>query len=581
MSRRTGALAPGSGARSRSRACSRSCRCGRTCGSPPRPGSAGRCASGGEPSGARGAGAGRRGARARRPAARCRAPAGSLAHGDKRKLELAMLLAGDPAVILLDEPMAGVSAENVDELVELIRSVHVEEGKTVLMVEHHIEVDHRPRRADRRHAPRRAARLRYARRGDGERDRAGRRTWGRPCDVGRSSGSGTCTSSSAGRTCSRASPSTCPQGGVTALLGRNGVGKTTTLRAMIGPRAARRAGRRSAATSSRASRRTGSSGGGSATCPRTATSSPASRSPRTSRSPSGTGRARYELSTSSSPSSRRGPRSAPARSRAGSSRWSRSARALLNENRVLLVDEPTKGLAPMLVAEVAEALERVCAELTTVLLVEQNLAVVRRVAAHVVVLDIGRVVQSRAGGRAPRRPRARPRAARRAGRHEHVRAPDDHRARAGGDVLPVASGLSLIYGLMGVLNFAHGALITVGAYGTWSESTARRRSRSRRGSCSPRSSGSPSAGCSPLRRARPDPAALPAAHRAGARHGRARARARPRWSRRSGARPASSRAAAVDDETTDVLGASIPNDRLIEILVAARRALRASTLFLR
>ena len=67
-------------------------------------------------------------------------------------------------------------------------------------------------------------------------------------------------------------------------------------------------------------------------------------------------------------------------------------RALLNENVILLVDEPTKGLAPMLVAEVAVALERVCAEETTVLLVEQNLEVVRRVAAHVVVLDTGRVV---------------------------------------------------------------------------------------------------------------------------------------------------------------------------------------------
>jgi len=43
-------------------------------------------------------------------------------------------------VILLDEPMAGVSAEDVPELVELIRSVHGEEGKTVLMVEHHMEV---------------------------------------------------------------------------------------------------------------------------------------------------------------------------------------------------------------------------------------------------------------------------------------------------------------------------------------------------------------------------------------------------------------------------------------------------------
>ena len=67
-------------------------------------------------------------------------PAGLLSHGDKRKLELAMLLAGSPRVLLLDEPMAGVSVEDVPELVELIRSVHAEEGKTVVMVEHHMEV---------------------------------------------------------------------------------------------------------------------------------------------------------------------------------------------------------------------------------------------------------------------------------------------------------------------------------------------------------------------------------------------------------------------------------------------------------
>jgi branched-chain amino acid transport system ATP-binding protein len=67
-------------------------------------------------------------------------PAGLLSHGDKRKLELAMLLAARPDVILLDEPMAGVSAEDVDELVELIRAVHREEGKTVLLVEHRMEV---------------------------------------------------------------------------------------------------------------------------------------------------------------------------------------------------------------------------------------------------------------------------------------------------------------------------------------------------------------------------------------------------------------------------------------------------------
>jgi len=66
--------------------------------------------------------------------------AGSLAHGDKRRLEIAMLLAADKPVLMLDEPMAGLSAEHIPELVELIRSINVEERKTVLMVEHHIAV---------------------------------------------------------------------------------------------------------------------------------------------------------------------------------------------------------------------------------------------------------------------------------------------------------------------------------------------------------------------------------------------------------------------------------------------------------
>ncbi len=67
------------------------------------------------------------------------------------------------------------------------------------------------------------------------------------------------------------------------------------------------------------------------------------------------------------------------------------ARALLNDNRVLLVDEPTKGLAPRLVQEVAAALAR-AAEAVPVLLVEQNLQVVRELAQHVVVLTGGRSV---------------------------------------------------------------------------------------------------------------------------------------------------------------------------------------------
>ncbi|MFD0260870.1 ABC transporter ATP-binding protein [Kitasatospora indigofera] len=71
---------------------------------------------------------------------RAETPARELSHGEKRKLELAVLLVGDPRLMLLDEPMAGVSAEEVPALTELIRSLHRDEGRTVLMVEHHMDV---------------------------------------------------------------------------------------------------------------------------------------------------------------------------------------------------------------------------------------------------------------------------------------------------------------------------------------------------------------------------------------------------------------------------------------------------------
>jgi branched-chain amino acid transport system ATP-binding protein len=67
------------------------------------------------------------------------------------------------------------------------------------------------------------------------------------------------------------------------------------------------------------------------------------------------------------------------------------SRALLNgDNRILLVDEPTKGLAPLVVRHVVDALRR-AAEVATILLVEQNLSVAHSLVRDVVVLDQGRV----------------------------------------------------------------------------------------------------------------------------------------------------------------------------------------------
>jgi branched-chain amino acid transport system ATP-binding protein len=65
-------------------------------------------------------------------------------------------------------------------------------------------------------------------------------------------------------------------------------------------------------------------------------------------------------------------------------------RVLQNANKLLLVDEPTKGLAPRVVSSVAAVLSQVAASVP-ILLVEQNLAVVRRLASSAIVLSGGRV----------------------------------------------------------------------------------------------------------------------------------------------------------------------------------------------
>jgi branched-chain amino acid transport system ATP-binding protein len=179
-------------------------------------------------------------------------------------------------------------------------------------------------------------------------------------------------------------------GGVTALLGRNGVGKTTTLRALMGL-----VDRRGTIT----------------LADEDITSTPTHRIVRRGvgyvpedrdvfagltveenlRLAERNGNARYDLVYDLFPELKQRARQRAGTLSGGQQQMVAIARALLNDNRLLLVDEPTKGLAPLLVAEVARVLERV-AELATVLLVEQNLGVVQRVARDAVVLDTGRVV---------------------------------------------------------------------------------------------------------------------------------------------------------------------------------------------
>jgi ABC-type branched-subunit amino acid transport system ATPase component len=65
--------------------------------------------------------------------------AGNLAFGEQRRLEFARALAAKPALLLLDEPAAGMNAEEIDQLDGRIRKMR-QDGITVLLIEHHVEL---------------------------------------------------------------------------------------------------------------------------------------------------------------------------------------------------------------------------------------------------------------------------------------------------------------------------------------------------------------------------------------------------------------------------------------------------------
>ena len=71
---------------------------------------------------------------------RAHTPARTLPHGDQRKLELGVILAPDPEVLMLDEPTAGMASEQVPELMALIQGIQKAGNKTIMLVEHNMNV---------------------------------------------------------------------------------------------------------------------------------------------------------------------------------------------------------------------------------------------------------------------------------------------------------------------------------------------------------------------------------------------------------------------------------------------------------
>ena len=66
--------------------------------------------------------------------------AAALPHGDQRKLEVAILMALQPDIFMFDEPTAGMSVDEVPVILDLIRGLKTQGDKTILLVEHKMDV---------------------------------------------------------------------------------------------------------------------------------------------------------------------------------------------------------------------------------------------------------------------------------------------------------------------------------------------------------------------------------------------------------------------------------------------------------
>lgn len=64
--------------------------------------------------------------------------AGNLSYGNQRRVEIARALVSNPKLLLLDEPIAGMNAEEIKEMDELIRLIRRENGTTVIIIEHNV-----------------------------------------------------------------------------------------------------------------------------------------------------------------------------------------------------------------------------------------------------------------------------------------------------------------------------------------------------------------------------------------------------------------------------------------------------------
>ena len=384
-------------------------------------------------------------------------------------------------MLLLDEPTAGMGREDIGRIGALIKAVAA--NRTVLMVEHNLSVVadlcDRITVLTRGHVlaegdyetvsndpaviakPISGPVMPETRPADGQPAQCLVRRVARPA---------------------RRRPSTCSRGEVVTLLGRNGAGKTTTLRAIMGI-IEKRSGSvavRGQETDPAAVRRDRAAGHR-ASARRSAASSPRLNVKENLLLPRQV-QAGGMTSTKSMRCSRTcvsGARSQGTKLSGGEQQMLAIARILRTGARLLLLDEPTEGLAPVIVQQIGRTIGALKARGFTILLVEQNFRFAATVADRHYVMEHG---THRRHDSPPRSSTAN------TGKlHELSRQSESESARCRDFRYPLAAlfgqlllglingsfyamlslGLAVIFGLLDIINFAHGAQYMIGAFVAW------------------------------------------------------------------------------------------------------------------
>ena len=347
--------------------------------------------------------------------ARAESLARTLPHGDQRKLELGMLLAPDPEVLLLDEPTAGMAAEQVPELIDLIQEVQAAGGKTVMLVEHNMNVVMSV--SDVITVMHMGAVLAEGTPVEIAANETVQEAYlGGLYELGGKQRKTALEKEETMATDPNAAPLLSvqaihtfigqfhilegvsvdvPKGSIVALLGRNGAGKTTTLKSILGmtPPSQGKVIFDGEEIQGRRSFEIAAMGIGFVPEHRAIFRDlSVAENLKIAERQKGDLERKEDLIFGLFPDLKRLIKLPGTNLSGGQQQMLAVARALVPDNRLLLIDEPTEGLAPVIIEQMMAAIAQLSAD-TTVLLVEQNFIVASNLAESYVIIEEGRSVK--------------------------------------------------------------------------------------------------------------------------------------------------------------------------------------------